>query len=61
MQINCKIKNLDIQGMLFSEPGKQNRTAQELDILTVTVRAGSRLPKSSKMLITAEMSTKAQK
>ena len=29
--------------------------------LTVTVRAGSRLPKLSKMLITAEMSTKAQK
>ena len=29
--------------------------------LTVTVRAGRRLPKSSKMLITAEMSTIAQK
>ena len=29
--------------------------------LTVTVRARSRLPKSSKMLITAEMSTIAQK
>ena len=29
--------------------------------LTVTIRAGSRLPKSSKMLITVEMSTIAQK
>ena len=29
--------------------------------LTVTVRAGSKLPKSSKMLITAEMNTIAQK
>ena len=29
--------------------------------LTVTVRAGSRMPKSSKMLITAEMSMIAQK
>jgi len=29
--------------------------------LTVTVRAGSRLPKSSKMVITAEMSKIAQK
>ena len=29
--------------------------------LTVTVRAGSRLPKPSKMLITAKMSTVAQK
>ena len=29
--------------------------------LTVTVRAGSRLPKSSKMLITVEMSIIAQK
>ena len=32
-----------------------------LGALTVTVRAGKRLPKSSKMLITAEMSTIAQK
>ena len=32
----------------------------EVQALTVTVRAGSRLPKSSKMLITAEMSTVAQ-
>ena len=32
-----------------------------MQFLTVTVRAGSRLPKSSKMLITAEMSTIAQK
>ena len=30
-------------------------------LLTVTVRAGSRLPKSSKMLITVDMSTIAQK
>ena len=30
-------------------------------ILTATGRAGSRLPKSSKMLITVEMSTIAQK
>ena len=29
-------------------------------ILTVTVRAGSRLPKASKMLITAKISTIAQ-
>ena len=29
-------------------------------ILTVTVRAGSRVPKSSKMVITAEMSKIAQ-
>ena len=32
-----------------------------LGSLKVTVRAGSRLPKLSKMLITAEMSTIAQK
>ena len=32
-----------------------------LRMLTVTVRAGSRLPKSSKMVITAEMSKIAQK
>ena len=34
---------------------------RQMHTLTVTVRAGSRLPKSSKMLITAEMSTITQK
>ena len=41
-----------------------NTIAKTLELelnLTVTERAGSRLPKSSKMLITAEMSTIAQK
>ena len=40
---------------------KNEDATVKITILTVTERAGSRLPKSSKMLITAEMSTIAQK
>ena len=37
------------------------KTFHKIDNLTVTVLAGSRLSKSPQMLITAEMSTIAQK
>ena len=40
---------------------KVNLINHQPDGLTVTVRAGSRLPKSSTMMIAAEMSTIAQK
>ena len=57
--LQCKITEAVKQsGKIIQGHGLQESL---LKILTVTVRAGSRLPKSSQMLITAEMSTIAQK
>ena len=47
-------EKVKLQKKSFSQKLKKNH-------LTVTVRAGSSLPKSSKMLITAEISTIPQK
>ena len=54
-----KLRDLAIEGNIIISIVV--RRDFELRLLTVKVRAGSRLPKSSKMLITAEMSTIAQK
>ena len=62
------INNLHYLQYCLQDPTSVSKLIRALDPnqnqklnLTVTERAGSRLPKSSKMLITAEMSTIAQK
>ena len=57
--LQCKITEAVKQsGKIIQGHGLQESL---LKILTVTVRAGSRLQKFSQLLITAEMSTIAQK
>ena len=52
MQITCKCKNLEIKQMVFSQtkPGKQNRTAQESDILTHIGESRKLFPKNGRWL-----------
>jgi len=55
--INIVDDNIDMDSQIYSVP-QRNRSRKSL---TVTVQAGSRLPKCSKMVIRAKMSKIAQK